>query len=75
MLPLSRNPLIYRHWCVTFRPARFWTTLVIVLGLLGLALLYIILVKTFGRRGWSDYDGVEPDSDLYMLSASAAWRF
>lgn len=22
-----------------------------------------------------DYDGVEPDSDLYMLSASAAWRF
>jgi len=21
------------------------------------------------------YDGVEPESDLYMISASAAWRF
>lgn len=22
-----------------------------------------------------DYDGIEPNSDLYMISASAAWRF
>jgi len=55
MLPLRKNPLIYRNWCTFTRPGALWGGLVAMVALLVLGYAYIYANHTYGYRATADH--------------------
>jgi len=74
MLALHKNPLIYRSWCVSFRPGKFWGLLISVLGVVGLGYLYICMMHYY-EHSTVDYSEVFHTFGIFVLAIQVLVAF